>query len=67
MNKHLTSDSDPTISRLRSAARTGNLRALLGELTTICAEITVTQCSKLAQLMPRLSVATARASVKTDE
>lgn len=67
MNRQLTSDSDDTVSRLRSAARTGSLRAVIGELTTICKEITSDQCSKLARMMPRLSVEAARISVRIDE
>ena len=67
MNKHFPSDSDRTVSRLRSAARTGSLRAVIGELTTICKEITAEQCSKLARMMPGLSVEAARNSARTDE
>lgn len=67
MNRQLNSDSDHTISRLRSAARTGSLRAVIGELITMCNEITSDQCSKLARMIPGLSVETARVSVRIDE
>ena len=69
MNRHFTSDSDSDhiVSRLRSVARTGSLRAVIGELGTICKEITADQCSKLARMMPRLSVETARISIRSDE
>jgi hypothetical protein len=67
MNIQITSDSDHKISRLRSAARTGSLRAVIGELAAICSEITAEQCSRLARLVPRLSVDTARVSIRIDE
>jgi len=67
MNSYFTSDSDDNISRLRSASRTGSLGAVVGELVTICREITADQCSKLARMMPGLSIATARMSVRVDE
>ncbi|MCH7984784.1 MAG: hypothetical protein J4O01_11845 [Chloroflexi bacterium] len=67
MNRHFTSDSDHTVSRLRSAARNGSLRSVIGELTTICKEVTTDQCSKLARMMPGLSVEAARNSVRNGE
>ena len=67
MDNQITSESELTISRLRSAARTGSLRAVIGELTTICKEITADQCSKLARMMPTLSVETARVSIRIDD
>ncbi|MCZ6538675.1 MAG: hypothetical protein O6922_02460 [Chloroflexi bacterium] len=67
MNRHFSSDSDRSVSRLRSAARTGSLRTVIGELTSICREITADQCSKLARMMPGLSVEAARNSSRTDE
>ena len=62
MNRLFTSDSGYIVSRLRSVARTGSLRAVIGELGTICKEITADQCS----MMPRLSIETARISIRTD-
>ena len=67
MTRHFTTESDQAILRLRSATRTGSLRAVIGELTTLCGEVTVEQCSKLARMMPRLSVETARNSVRIDK
>lgn len=67
MNKNYTFDSDHAISHLRSAARTGSLRTVIGELATMCREITADQCSTLARLVPRLSVETARISVRINK
>lgn len=64
MSRHFKFVSDSTISRLRSTARTGSLRAVVRELTTICQEITAEGCSKLARMLPGLSVETARVSVR---
>ena len=61
------SEFDNTISRLRSAASTGSLKAVVSELTTICKEIMAEGCSKLARMMPGLSVETARVSVRNDD
>ncbi len=57
-------NSDRAISRLRSAAHTGSLRAVVNELATICEKTTVAQCSKLRAMMPRLSVETAQHRVR---
>ena len=67
MNKYFTFESDLAVSRLRSVARTGSLSAVIGELTTMCKEITADQCSALARLVPRLSIETARISVRIDQ
>ena len=67
MSKHFKFVSDNTISRLRSTARTGRLRAVVRELTTICKEITADGCSKLVRMLPGLSVETARVSVRIDD
>ena len=61
------SEFDNTISRLRSAASTGSLKAVVSDLTTTCKEITAEGCSKLARMMPGLSVETARVSVRNDD
>ncbi len=67
MNRQPISEPGHTISRLRSAVRTGSLRAVIGELTTICEEITSDKCSELTRMLPRLSVETARISVRIGE
>ena len=67
MDRHLKFVSDNTISRLRFAASTGSLRAVVRELATICQEITAEGCSKLARILPGLSVETARVSVRIDD
>ncbi|MBT4126528.1 MAG: hypothetical protein HOJ22_01945 [Chloroflexi bacterium] len=64
MSTQNTNNSDIAISRLRSAAHTGSLKAVVGELADICKETTVDQCSKLSGLMPRLSVETAMHKVR---
>ena len=61
------SEFDNNISRLRSAASTGSLKAVVNELTAICKENTAEGCSKLARMMPGLSVETARVSVRNDD
>jgi hypothetical protein len=38
-----TQNSDEAISRLRRAAHIGSLKTVVGELVTICKEVTVTQ------------------------
>jgi len=67
MSTNNTNDSDRAISRLRSAANTGSLRAVVSELATICKDATVAQCSKLSGLMPRLSVDAALQRVRLDD
>jgi len=61
------SEFDNTVSRLRSAASTGSLKTVVSELTTICKEITAEGGSKLARMMPVLSVEIARVSVRNDD
>ena len=56
MTRQTTPSSDHKVSRLRSAAGTGSLKAVIGELATICKETTLDQCSKLTRMMPGLSV-----------
>lgn len=64
MSTQIQNNSDSEISRLRSAAHTGNLKNVVSELVTICKTATIEQCSKLSSLMPRLSVETALHSVR---
>jgi hypothetical protein len=64
MSTKNTHNSDEAISRLRRAANTGSLKAVIGELATICKDATAAQCSKLSSLMPKFSVETALHSVR---
>jgi hypothetical protein len=64
MSTKNTHNSDEAISRLRRAANTGSLKAVIGELATICKDATAAQSSKLSSLMPKFSVETALHSVR---
>ena len=56
MSTQFISNSDQAIPRLRSETRIGSLKAVIGELATICKEPTVAQCSTLSGLILGLSV-----------
>ncbi|MDG0866361.1 hypothetical protein [Candidatus Lucifugimonas marina] len=64
MNTQPHSDSIHEISRLQSAAHTGSLKAVVRELASICKDTSTEQCTKLTELMPRLSVETAMHKVR---
>lgn len=67
MTNNFKSDSDHSVSHLLSVARSGELKAVIGELISICRETTVDRCLALTLMVPALSVETARIAVRTDD
>ena len=67
MNNPFSTHSITGIARLRSAASTGSLKAVIVEVTAMCKETTAAQCKKLVRMIPGLGVEAARVSVRADD